>query len=54
MLGWVVGFFIITLLAAVVGFGMAAVTFAVLAKTVFYFASVLFLVTLAGFIMRRA
>jgi uncharacterized membrane protein YtjA (UPF0391 family) len=53
MLRWVVAFFVIALLAAVIGFGMTAMAFAVLAKTVFYFAFVLFLVALVGLLLRR-
>jgi uncharacterized membrane protein YtjA (UPF0391 family) len=54
MLGWVAGFFVLALLAALVGFGMAAVAFAAIAKLVFYFAAVLFLVSLVGHFLRRA
>lgn len=54
MLRWVAAFFVIAILAAVVGFGMAAVAFAALAKSIFYFAAVLFLVSLMGLFLRRA
>ena len=53
MAGWTLAFLLVAILAGVLGFGMGAVTFAVAAKLVFYMAVVLFLVSLAGTIIRR-
>ena len=50
---WALAFFLIAILAALLGFGAAAVTFAAVAKLLFYAAVVLFLVTLIGRFMRR-
>ncbi len=54
MLVWALAFLFLALLAAFFGFGMAAVTFAVAAKLVFYAAVVLFLISLISVWMRRA
>jgi uncharacterized membrane protein YtjA (UPF0391 family) len=53
MLWWALAFLLIAMLSAVLGFGMAILAIAALAKSVFYFAVVLFLVSLAGHLMRR-
>jgi len=50
---WALAFFVIAILAAILGFGAAAVTFAVTARLLFYGVVVLFLVTLIGQLMRR-
>ena len=53
MLVWGVVFFVIAVIAAVLGFGVAVVTFAAVLKLVFYIAVVLFLVTLISHLLRR-
>ena len=53
MLIWALAFFIIAVIAAILGFGAAAVAFAALAKLVFYVAVVLFAISLIGHLMRR-
>ncbi len=53
MLMWALAFFIIAIIAAILGFGVAAVTFAALAKLIFYIAIVLFVISLIGHLMRR-
>jgi uncharacterized membrane protein YtjA (UPF0391 family) len=50
---WTLLFLVIAALAAFLGFGEAARTFAVTAKLVFYSAVVLLLVSLVGSLMRR-
>jgi uncharacterized membrane protein YtjA (UPF0391 family) len=50
---WTLLFLVIAALAAFLGFGDAARTFAVTAKLVFYSAVVLLLVSLVGSLMRR-
>jgi uncharacterized membrane protein YtjA (UPF0391 family) len=53
MLMWALAFFIIAIVAAILGFGVAAITFAALAKLIFYVALVLFLISLMAHLMRR-
>lgn len=53
MLRWALGFFIIALIAAVLGFGGIAVAAAGVAKLLFYLFLILFLVTLVGHLIRR-
>lgn len=50
---WALAFFLVAILAAILGFGAAAVTFADTARLLFYGAVALFLVTLIGRFMRR-
>jgi uncharacterized membrane protein YtjA (UPF0391 family) len=50
---WAVAFFLIAVAAAILGFGMAAATFAAEAKLVFYIAVVLMAVSLIGQVMKR-
>jgi uncharacterized membrane protein YtjA (UPF0391 family) len=54
MLRWALGFFVIALIAAVLGFGGIAVAAASIAKILFFVFLVLFLVALASGLMRRA
>ena len=54
MLRWAIGFFIVALIAAVLGFGGIAIAAAGIAKLLFYLFLVLFLVTLVGHLIRRA
>ncbi|MGH7839030.1 MAG: DUF1328 domain-containing protein [Candidatus Binataceae bacterium] len=54
MLRWAIGFFIIALIAAVLGFGGIAVAAAGIAKLLFYIFLVLFLIALVGGLLRRA
>ncbi|MFY9804038.1 MAG: DUF1328 family protein [Candidatus Acidiferrales bacterium] len=54
MLRWALGFFIIALIAAVLGFGGIAVAAAGIAKILFFIFLVLFLVALVSGLMRRA
>ncbi len=54
MLQWAVAFFIIALIAAVLGFGGIAVAAAGIAKILFFVFLVLFLVALVSGLMRRA
>ncbi len=53
MLMWALAFFIIAIIAAIMGFGVAAVTFAAAAKIIFYVAIILFIISLIGHLMRR-
>ncbi len=50
---WALGFFLIAVAAAILGFGMAAVAFAAGAKLVFYIAVVLTAVSLIGHVMKH-
>ena len=50
---WALTFFLIVILAALLGFGATAVTIAAVARLSFYAAVVLFLVTLINRFMRR-
>jgi len=53
MLRWALGFFIIALIAAVLGFGGIAVAAAGIAKILFYLFLILFLLALVGHLVRR-
>jgi uncharacterized membrane protein YtjA (UPF0391 family) len=53
MLRWALGFFIVALLAALLGFSGIAVASAGIAKTLFFIFLVLFLVSLVGHLLRR-
>lgn len=50
---WALAFFVIAIVAAILGFGMTAVAFAAAAKLIFYVAVVLFLISLIAHLMRR-
>ncbi len=50
---WALGFFVVAALAALLGFAVAAVTFAAAAKLVFYVAVVLCAVSLASILIHR-
>jgi len=54
MIRWAIGFFVIALLAALLGFTGVAVAFAGIAKLLFYIFIVLFVITLAGHLFRGA
>jgi uncharacterized membrane protein YtjA (UPF0391 family) len=53
MLRWAVGFFIVALIAAVLGFSGIALAAAGIAKILFYIFLVLFLVSLISHLLRR-
>jgi uncharacterized membrane protein YtjA (UPF0391 family) len=53
MLRWALGFFIVALFAAVLGFTGIAVAAAGIAKILFYLFLILFLVTMVGHLLRR-
>jgi len=53
MLRWSLGFFIVALLAALLGFTSIAVAAAGIAKILFYLFLILFLVTMLGHLLRR-
>jgi uncharacterized membrane protein YtjA (UPF0391 family) len=53
-LRYAIGFFIVALVAALLGFGGIAFAAAGIAKILFYIFLVLFLVTLVGHLLRRA
>ena len=53
MLVWGFVFFVIAVVAAILGFGVAVVTFAAVIKLVFYIAVVLFLVSMISHLLRR-
>jgi uncharacterized membrane protein YtjA (UPF0391 family) len=53
MLRWALGFFIVALLAALLGFTDIAVAAAGIAKILFYLFLILFLVTMVGHLLRR-
>jgi uncharacterized membrane protein YtjA (UPF0391 family) len=53
MLRWAIAFFIIALVAAILGFGGIAVAAAGIAKILFFIFLVLFLVALLGGLVRR-
>jgi uncharacterized membrane protein YtjA (UPF0391 family) len=53
MLRWAIGFFIVALIAAFLGFGGVAFAAAGIAKILFYLFLVLFLITLVGHLLRR-
>jgi uncharacterized membrane protein YtjA (UPF0391 family) len=54
MLRWALGFFLVAILAAVLGFGGIAVAAAGIARILFFLFLVLFLVALVGGLLRRA
>jgi uncharacterized membrane protein YtjA (UPF0391 family) len=54
MLRYAIGFFIVALVAALLGFGGIAFAAAGIAKILVYIFLVLFLVTLVGHLLRRA
>jgi uncharacterized membrane protein YtjA (UPF0391 family) len=54
MLRWALGFFIVALIAALLGFTGIAIAAAGIAKVLFYLFLILFLVTLAGHLLRRS
>ena len=54
MLRWAIAFFIIAILAAVLGFTGISVAAAGIAKILFYIFIILFLISLVGGLMRRA
>ena len=54
ILRYAIGFFIVALVAALLGFGGIAFAAAGIAKILFYIFLVLFLVTLVGHLLRRA
>ena len=54
MIRWAIGFFVIALLAALLGFTGVAIAFAGIAKILFYIFIVLFVITLAGHLFRGA
>jgi uncharacterized membrane protein YtjA (UPF0391 family) len=53
MLRWALGFFIVALVAALLGFTGISVAAAGIAKILFYLFLILFLVTLVGHLLRR-
>jgi uncharacterized membrane protein YtjA (UPF0391 family) len=53
MLRWALGFFVVALLAALLGFSGIAVASAGIAKILFFIFLVLFLVSLVGHLLRR-
>jgi uncharacterized membrane protein YtjA (UPF0391 family) len=53
MLRWALGFFIVALFAAVLGFSGIALAAAGIAKILFYIFLVLFLVSLVSHLLRR-
>jgi uncharacterized membrane protein YtjA (UPF0391 family) len=54
MLRWALGFFLVAILAAVLGFGGIAIAAAGIARILFFLFLVLFLVALVGGLLRRA
>jgi len=53
MLRWALGFFIVALVAALLGFSGIAVAAAGIAKVLFYLFLILFLITLVGHLLRK-
>jgi uncharacterized membrane protein YtjA (UPF0391 family) len=53
MLRWALGFFIVALVAALLGFTGIAIAAAGIAKILFYLFLILFLGTLVGHLLRR-
>jgi uncharacterized membrane protein YtjA (UPF0391 family) len=53
MLRWALTFFVVALIAAVLGFTGVAVAAAGIAKILFYLFLILFLVTFVGHLLRR-
>ena len=54
MLRWSLGFFIVALIAAVLGFTGIAVAAAGIAKILFFLFLALFLITMVGHLLRRS
>jgi uncharacterized membrane protein YtjA (UPF0391 family) len=54
MLRWALGFFIVAIIAALLGFTGIAVATAGIAKILFYLFLILFLVSLVGHLLRRS
>jgi uncharacterized membrane protein YtjA (UPF0391 family) len=54
MLRWALGFFIVALIAALLGFTGISVAAAGIAKILFYLFLILFLITLMGHLLRRS
>jgi uncharacterized membrane protein YtjA (UPF0391 family) len=54
MLRWALGFFIVALVAALLGFTGISIAAAGIAKILFYLFLILFLVTLMGHLLRRS
>lgn len=54
MLRWALAFFVIALIAALLGFAGISVAAAGIAKILFYLFVILFLVTLMGHLFRRS
>jgi uncharacterized membrane protein YtjA (UPF0391 family) len=54
MLRWALGFFVVALVAALLGFSGIAIAAAGIAKILFFVFLVLFIVTLAGHLLNRA
>jgi len=54
MLRWALTFFVVALIAALLGFTGIALAAAGIAKILFYLFLILFLVTLVGHLLRRA
>ncbi|MGH9684670.1 MAG: DUF1328 family protein [Candidatus Acidiferrales bacterium] len=54
MLRWAIAFFIIALVAAILGFGGIAMAAAGIAKIIFFIFLILFLAALLGGLVRRA
>ena len=52
MLRWAIGFFVVALIAALLGFGGLAATAAGIAKFIFYIFLILFVVSLLAHLMR--
>jgi uncharacterized membrane protein YtjA (UPF0391 family) len=53
MLRWALGFFVVALIAALLGFTGVALAAAGIAKIIFYLFLILFLLTLVGHLLRR-
>ena len=53
MLRWAIGFFVVALIAAFLGFGGIAIAFAGIAKILFYIFLVLFVISLASHLFSR-
>jgi uncharacterized membrane protein YtjA (UPF0391 family) len=53
LLRWAVVFFVLAILAAIMGFGIAAATFAAAAKLLFYAFIIIFVLMLIAHLVRR-
>jgi uncharacterized membrane protein YtjA (UPF0391 family) len=53
LLRWALVFFVLAIIAAILGFGVAAVTFAAAAKLLFYVFIIIFVLALIGHLVRR-